>query len=452
MPSFTAKNEQNYTCDVPKTLGSMPTKSNSSGATAGLMTARFASASLVKPLNNPLKIAFVGIGQSYPSHLWMGRMRQMLGDQIVVNIDDLRNTSRGTPLQGDTQYIPRRQSGFQRVASALRISSETKESMRNEWLLKTISQSKASLAFVHFLDFAVRFHDVWCRLDIPTVVHCHGYDITWDVRHHEDGTLLHPLNYLESVRDLPDNIWFIANSSYTQSQLEQVGINPNKIFLKRFGVPVAESPRVLPPHAAPRVLFLGRLVDFKGPLETVQAFSQIANRHDKVVLDLAGGGELAARIRQQVAELNAGAFIQCHGPVSSDRGQELRDQSIIFTAHNQTGQITGQQEAFGVSLLEAMGQGIPVVTGRSGGIVDFVHHQENGMLFSPGDIEAHAGMLDDLLSSAKQRESLGAAAWDTVRENYQPHHELSDLQQIFARVANAGSLPTLKTSAGKQAA
>jgi glycosyltransferase involved in cell wall biosynthesis len=305
---------------------------------------------------------------------------------------------------------------------------------------------------VHFLDFAVRFHDVWCRLDIPTVVHCHGYDITWDVRHHEDGTLLHPLNYLESVRDLPDNIWFIANSSYTQSQLEQVGINPNKIFLKRFGVPVAESPRVLPPHAAPRVLFLGRLVDFKGPLETVQAFSQIANRHDKVVLDLAGGGELAARIRQQVAELNAGAFIQCHGPVSSDRGQELRDQSIIFTAHNQTGQITGQQEAFGVSLLEAMGQGIPVVTGRSGGIVDFVHHQENGMLFSPGDIEAHAGMLDDLLSSAKQRESLGAAAWDTVRENYQPHHELSDLQQIFARVANAGSLPTLKTSAGKQAA
>ncbi len=379
-------------------------------------------------------------------------MRQMLGDQIVVNIDDLRNTSRETPLQDDTRYIPRRQNAFRRVASALRISSETKESMRNEWLLKTIAESKASLAFVHFLDFAVRFHDVWCRLDIPTVVHCHGYDITWDVRHHADGTLLHPLNYRESVRSLPDNIWFVANSTYTQSQLEQVGINPDKIFLKRFGVPVAESPRVLPLHASPRVLFLGRLVDFKGPLETVQAFSRIANRHHKAVLDLAGGGELAARIKQQVADLKAADFIQCHGAVSPVRGQELRDQSIIFTAHNQIGQITGQQEAFGVSLLEAMGQGIPVVTGRSGGIVDFVHHQENGMLFTPGDIEAHASILDDLLSSTKQRESLGAAAWDTVRRNYQSHHELSDLQRIFAEVASSGALPTLKTSSTKQAA
>ncbi|QDT08362.1 GDP-mannose-dependent alpha-(1-6)-phosphatidylinositol monomannoside mannosyltransferase [Planctomycetes bacterium K23_9] len=379
-------------------------------------------------------------------------MRQMLGEQIVVNIDDMRNTTQGTPMQSDTLYIPRRQSGFRRVASALRLTSETKESMRDEWLLKTITQHDASLAFVHFLDFAVRFHEVWSRLDIPIVVHCHGYDITWDVRHHTDGTLLHPLNYRDSVRDLPDNVWFIANSTYTQSQLEQLGINPEKIFLKRFGVPVSHRPNAIPADASPRILFLGRLVDFKGPLETVQAFSQIAQRHDQARLDIAGGGDLASAIQQRIRDLGTESSIHCHGAVSSDRGQELRDQSVIFTAHNQTGEMTGQQEAFGVSLLEAMGQGIPVVTGRSGGIVDFVHHEENGMLFTPGDIDAHAGMLNELLSSPKRREELGEAAWHSVRQNYQPHHEQSDLNRIFRQVSDAGSMPTVQPKTKRHAA
>lgn len=377
-------------------------------------------------------------------------MRQMLDGQIVVNIDDLRNTPRGAILSNDTQYVPRKMSRMMRAIRAARLTGKTSEKLRSDWMFQTISQSNASLVFVHFLDYATQFNDVWRRLGIPVVVHCHGGDVHWDVRHMVKKKFVHSACYTDRVRSLAENVWFIVNSTFTKRQLQKLDINPSKIFLKKFGVPISEKPRSLSGKERPQVLFLGRLVDFKGPIETARAFSQIA--HPGASLDIAGDGELASELDDLIRELKLESRINRHGAVSPDRGAELRRRAAIFTAHNQSGAITGQVEAFGVSLLEAMGEGLPVVTGRSGGIPDFIRHQENGLLFEPGDIDAHAGMLDDLLSSKHRRESLGLAAWETVRDNYQSHHELADMNSIFQQVSRLGSCPTLSQPVLRQVA
>ncbi len=307
----------------------------------------------------------------------------MLGDRVVVNIDDLRNTRRNDVLPVDTLYLPRKVSRLGRLTRSLGLTGLTDQKLRSEWLLRELRKSNASSVFVHFLDFAVQFQDVWQRLDVPVVVHCHGYDITWDVRDSVKGTPLHPAGYRNHVRSLPDNVWFIANSTYTGDQLRSLDINPSKIFLKRFGVPLSNRPVTL--SGKPKdILFLGRLVDFKGPVETVDAFSRIAGKHSGTTLHIAGGGLLANDVDRKIAERNVGSRVRCYGSVDQLEGDRLRSVASVFTAHNQTGSITGQQEAFGVSLIEAMGQGIPVVTGRSGGITDFVHHDQNGLLFMPG--------------------------------------------------------------------
>lgn len=370
-------------------------------------------------------------------------MHQLLGNQIVVNIDDLKYTPRGAALPSHTQYIPRKMSRAMRALRTARLTSATSEKLRSEWMLETISQSNASLVFVHFVDFALQFNDVWHQLGIPVVVHCHGVDITWDTIDHVKKKPVHPPEYEDRVRSFADNVWFIANSTYTAGQLRKLDINPKKIFLKRFGVTVADRPKSPTENESSQVLYLGRLVDFKGPLDTARAFSRIVSQHRDTSLEVAGGGELATELDQLIRELNISSRVNCHGPVDQVRGEELRRRACIFTAHNQTGVITRREEAFGVSLLEAMGEGIPVVTGRSGGIPDFIRHEENGLLFEPGDIDAHAGMLDDLLSSKRRRESLGIAAWETVRENYQPCHELADMNRIFEQVSKLVACPTL---------
>lgn len=367
----------------------------------------------------------------------------MLGPQIVINIDDLRHTARGADLAADTRYVPRKLSRLTRLAKTMRLTRATDQRLRSEWLLSEISRSGATSAFVHFLDFATQFHDVWNRLDIPVVVHCHGYDITWDVRHHLKGTPLHPAGYRDDVRSLPENVWFIANSNYTADQLRQLQINPDKIFLKRFGVPLADRPKEHHPNDSPNLLFLGRLVDFKGPIETVEAFHRIAAKHLDATFHIAGDGNLSSLVGGTIDRLGLRDRIQCHGSVDQTQGTQLRAGASIFTAHNKVGEVTEQQEAFGVAMLEAMAVGVPVVTGRSGGVTDFIDHQNNGLLFTPGDIESHASMLDQLLSSAPRRRELGSAAWETVRQNYQIEHERDDLIRIFTQVMDVRGRPTL---------
>ena len=375
----------------------------------------------------------------------------MLGEKVVVNVDDLRNTDRAAARETDTRYLPRKLSRFKRAMKVAGLTRETDAIRRSEWMLQTISQSNASLVFVHFLDFATQFLDVWERLDIPVVIHCHGYDITWDVRHHVTGVPIHPDGYQDRVRSLPENVWFIANSTHTQRQLHKRNIHPDKIFLKRFGVPLASNPRRIAANESPQILFLGRLVDFKGPLETIRAFAPVSKLHPASKLNMAGGGGLSPDMDRLVRDLGIQNSTICHGVVTQDRGKELREQSAIFTAHNQTGAMTRQVEAFGVSMLEAMGEGIPVVTGRSGGIPDFIKHGENGLLFEPGEIDSHSEMLDRLLSSTNLRNSLGRAAWETVRDHYQPHHEQADLHRIFDHVCLAGTHPTLDESSVRAA-
>ncbi|MCH8923254.1 MAG: glycosyltransferase, partial [Planctomycetes bacterium] len=70
-------------------------------------------------------------------------------------------------------------------------------------------------------------------------------------------------------------------------------------------------------------------------------------------------------------------------------GERLRAEADIFTAHNCTGPITRQEEAFGVSIVEAMAAGLPVVSGRSGSLPEIVEDRVDGILVEPGDREAH---------------------------------------------------------------
>lgn len=399
-----------------------------------------------------MRIAFVGIGQHYPSHVWMSRMREMLEDRIVVNVDDLRNVARGSTPSDETLYLPRKLPRGQRLLRAIGLSSQSNRSMRSEWMLATLSQHRPTLVFTHFLDFAVQFSDVWRSLGVPVVVHCHGYDITWNVCSDETGKPLHPAGYTDAVRSLPDNVWFIANSTFTRDQLLSLGIHPNKISIKRFGVPLAERPKPVSENSPKTLLYLGRLVDFKGPLETTEAFASVVQRHPDARLEIAGDGCLAQPLDQLIQSLDLASQTVRHGSVNPTRAGELRRRAALFTAHNKVGQPSGQVEAFGVSLLEAMGEGVPVVTGRCGGLVDFVHHDTNGFLFEPGDVTAHADLLGELIQDTKLRRRMGEAAWETVRDNYQEQHEREDMNRFFEHVSRIGSSPLLTSEPTRRAA
>jgi glycosyltransferase involved in cell wall biosynthesis len=97
-------------------------------------------------------------------------------------------------------------------------------------------------------------------------------------------------------------------------------------------------------------------------------------------------------------------------------------------------------EAFGMALLEAQAARLPVVAGASGGVGAIVVSGATGLLTPPGDADAFAAALRELLLDPARRAAMSAAARARVRREH-------DLPQAAARLA-----AVIDRLAGKRAA
>ena len=115
----------------------------------------------------------------------------------------------------------------------------------------------------------------------------------------------------------------------------------------------------------------------------------------------------------------------------AEYGEALRQKADIFTAHNCTGPITGQEEAFGVSIVEAMAGGLPIVNALNGSIPELVEDGKEAILFDPGDIEAHAAALVSLGSDPNRRQVMGIRGWQRARNHFSIQSETRRLCEIL---------------------
>ena len=83
-------------------------------------------------------------------------------------------------------------------------------------------------------------------------------------------------------------------------------------------------------------------------------------------------------------------------------------------------------EAQGLSAVEALASGVPVVAAAVGGLLDFVKDGENGALFPAKDAPALASSLQRVIDDEALRGRLAAAARPSVEAEY-------DERLVFAR-------------------
>jgi glycosyltransferase involved in cell wall biosynthesis len=75
-------------------------------------------------------------------------------------------------------------------------------------------------------------------------------------------------------------------------------------------------------------------------------------------------------------------------------------------------------ELLGLSVLEAMASGTPVVASRTGGLPEVVRDGETGFLVPPGDVSALHDRLDQLLRDQALARRMGRAARDLVLDRF----------------------------------
>ncbi|WP_156722385.1 glycosyltransferase family 4 protein [Streptomyces apocyni] len=167
------------------------------------------------------------------------------------------------------------------------------------------------------------------------------------------------------------------------------------------GVP---EPAVEPsPLNSKVVVAAGRLVGIKRYDRLVSAFAKVAAEHPDWTLRIYGRGPERAKLRRQIDELGLYDRAFLMGPVSPIETE---------WAKGSIAAVSSDMESFGLTIVEAMHCGLPVVaTDCPHGPGEIISDGEDGLLVPlEGGADAYAGALSTLIKDQELRERQGRAA------------------------------------------
>jgi glycosyltransferase involved in cell wall biosynthesis len=152
----------------------------------------------------------------------------------------------------------------------------------------------------------------------------------------------------------------------------------------------------------------GRWVPAKAYDRLIRAFAIVADKRPDWRLRLYGGGPEERRLRSLVRDLDLHNHVYFMG-TTPDLAGEFAKASIVAN--------TSRSEDLGMTVLEAMGCGVPVVAFEGArGPREFVATGYNGVLVPEveGGLELYAAALLALIDDERRRRSLAAGALDTA--------------------------------------
>ena len=179
----------------------------------------------------------------------------------------------------------------------------------------------------------------------------------------------------------------------------------------------------------PLLLFVGRLVPYKGLRVLLRAFRIVRSHIPSAQLLIVGGGPQEPLLKSTVAQYGLSQVVHFLGVLSRQRLRDAYSASDVFVLPSRS-----RSEAFGIVLLEAMAQGKPVVATHVGGIPYVVNDRETGLLVPPFDPEPLANALIQLLQDPQYRRQLGQAGRKRVQTHFIREPITQQLEELYYRL------------------
>jgi L-malate glycosyltransferase len=179
-----------------------------------------------------------------------------------------------------------------------------------------------------------------------------------------------------------------------------------------------------------RVGMVGHLAPIKGQEDFIRAAAIVCGLRDDVEFVIAGedksrGGEQRRALERLIDELSLKQRVSLVGWVE-DVAQLLPAFDLFVSP--------SRSEPFGLSIVEAMASGVPVVASRSEGALEIIDDNQTGRLVSIGNVEALASAVLGLLSNDKERIRLSKNAQGAVRERFSLERMLEATEEVYRNV------------------
>lgn len=176
---------------------------------------------------------------------------------------------------------------------------------------------------------------------------------------------------------------------------------------------VSADPAGEPP---PTLLYAGRIEvssAWKGIDVLIDAFSQVVRELPSARLVLVGEGDAVEQHRARVKALGLSGNVTFPGKLTGTALAERFQRATVVVLPSTTA-----AESFGMTLIEAMACGVPVVASNVGGIPFVVDDGRDGLLVPPADAGALAAACLRILRDPQLAAALGRSGHGKVTERY----------------------------------
>lgn len=303
------------------------------------------------------------------------------------------------PDEGSFQDIPLRRIPF-RPALASRDLDRVVEARRQLARLK--AAFRPDLVHLNSVGPCDLFHLETTRADRPPVL------VTMQQRLSASQVALGTV----PGRTLREADWIVGCSAAMLAEIRTLvpEITPrSSVVYNGIGMP-SVFPEPLP-WAPPRLLCLGRLLDFKGFDLAVRAFAALVERFPTARLAIGGDGPERPMLERQVRELGLGERVQFLGWIPPDEVPALLNTASLVV-------LPSRWEGLPFVALESALMARPVVATRVGGLSECVVHGETGLLVEAEDATALAEAIGQALADPELSRRLGEAARAHAREQF----------------------------------
>lgn len=201
---------------------------------------------------------------------------------------------------------------------------------------------------------------------------------------------------------------------------ERIAVVPNAVDTDFFKPKQDES------RKSKTVLFMGRLVAEKDPLNLLEGFRLAAREVPDATLDIVGNGPLKPKIEERIRDYYLESRIRLL-PATADVRPAFSKASV-FT-------LPSASEASPNVVIEAMAMGLPVVGTRVGGIPELIENGRTGILVNPGDPRGLADALTSLLTSNDRGSEMGQAGRKRVLAHHSLEYMVSRTEEVLLEAA-----------------
>ena len=244
--------------------------------------------------------------------------------------------------------------------------------------------------------------------------------------------ITHPIRFLKSI-----NTYLLRQAMDEADRIVAFSQFSRELIVNGLGNACANRVEVIPPGIESswfeveqnkvipaQLLFWGRIEEEKGLTELFIALNTVAKKFPNVKLTLAGEGNRLQEYKSLVTDLGLSNRVEFTGWLNNQEIQSLAAKCSI-------GIFPSRIESFGLSVVEAMATGLPVIASRGGGVPENIEDGVTGTLVPVNNSDALAEAINKALENPQYSETMAIAGKFAVHKKFSWDRAADSMIEIY---------------------